>query len=227
MKIEAIALSCALNPTATSDSMDSPMEARAETTKRRHEPKRGLGLVAFDIETTGLDPRSHAVTAACVFGDGAEETFLFKGENEDVDKEAKERFLAVLDAAPRLCAFNGIRFDIPFLHTAWGLSTERVGAWVLKTIDVYEACKLGLNTTFSLDKLLYVNGMEGKSGSGLHAIALAKTKQWDALGAYCMQDTRMTYLVTRQDNIALPLLGQSSQRQIAIDRMTSTLFRMW
>jgi hypothetical protein len=200
--------------------MDAPNE-------QKQTPNRGLGLIAFDIETTGLDPRGHAVTAACVFGDGAEETFLFKGEDDTEDAAARERFLAVLDAAPRLCAFNGIRFDIPFLHTSWGLSTERVEAWVLKTFDVYEACKLGLNTTFSLDKLLFANGMEGKSGSGLHAITLAKTKQWEALGAYCMQDTRLTYLVTRQDNIALPLLGQSSRRQIAIDRMTSTLFRMW
>ena len=190
-------------------------------------PDSAQGMVAFDIETTGLDPSVCVVTAACVYGEGVEETFLFKGESEAEDAEGRVRFLGLLDAAPRLCSFNGIRFDIPFLHAAWRLSPERVEAWVLKTFDVFEACKLGLNTTFSLNHLLFANRMESKSGSGGQAIMLAQTKQWDALGAYCMQDTRLTYLVSSQRVIALPLLLKSSQRQFAIDRTSSALFQAW
>ena len=206
-------------------------QAYTETHRKSHSlpahHARRLGLLAFDIETTGLNPATHVVTAACVFGEGAEETFLFKGESEADDARSRERFLALLDAAPRLCAFNGIRFDIPFLHTAWGVPAERVEGWVLKTFDVYEACKLGLNATFSLNRLLSANGLESKSGSGLHAITLAHSRQWDALGAYCMQDTRLTYLATLQDSIALPVLSHASKRQIVIDRTTRTLFRVW
>lgn len=185
------------------------------------------GMVAFDIETTGLDPLSCVVTAACAYGLGVEETFLFKGEDPDADAASRARFLSILDAAPRLCAFNGIRFDIPFLHASWKLPLAQVEAWVLKTFDVFEACKLGLNVTFPLSRLLAVNALESKTGSGAHAVTLAQTKQWDALGDYCMQDTRLTYLVSAQRSIALPVKTQGAQRQIAIDRDTSHLFCVW
>ena len=161
--------------------------------------------VAFDIETTGLDPTKDTVTAACAFGPGVEATCLFKNIDRDADMAERERFMGILDAAPRLCAFNGIRFDIPFLHTAWGVPASRVEAWVIKTFDVYEACRLSLNATFPLSRLLALNDMESKTGSGLEAIALAQKGQWDALGAYCMQDTRLTYLVSTQPAIALPV----------------------
>ena len=64
---------------------------------------------------------------------------------------------------PHLCAFNGIRFDIPFLYKVWGLSLDRVECWVLKTFE-----SLRSNATFSLNKLLASKGLESKSGTGIH-----------------------------------------------------------
>ena len=172
-------------------------------------------MLAFDIETEGLDPLKHAVTCACVFnGQGVAETFLFKQEDAEEDRAQQARFIARLDAAPRLCAFNGVRFDIPFLVKAWQLPPEKAEAWVRKTVDVFEACKLGLGRTFGLDRLLSVNGLESKTGTGLHAVQLAKAKAWDELGAYCMQDTRLTYLVTCQHQIAVPLHTQAKRRLV-------------
>ena len=181
------------------------------------------GLLAFDIETTGLDPSRCHVTAACIYGTDRhghllQETFLFKGiaSRPPEDLHAAERFMSLLDASQRLCAFNGIRFDIPFLLTAWGIPPPRAEAWVLKTFDIFEACKLAINTTFSLNTLLAANGLESKSGTGSHAITLATTGQWDELGAYCMQDTRLTFLVSSQQYIQLPLQNTARHRQLGI-----------
>ena len=204
-----------------------------------------FGMVAFDIETMGLDPRTNRVTAACLYGamdgprpgqqvirdtsvDGTHviKTFVFINDDPEFDMALREEFMAHLDSARCLCTFNGIRFDIPFLQQAWDIPPARTEAWVLKTFDVYEACKLGLNATFSLDRLLAANNLESKSGSGLHAIHLAKTRQWEALGDYCMQDTRMTYLVSSQCAISLPLHTVRGKR-LVLDRGSPALFVLW
>jgi len=67
-------------------------------------------MLAFDIETTGLDKNARA-TCACAYDPdaGIDQLFFFKdGTQED--------FFALLDQADSLCAFNGARFDIPFLQ---------------------------------------------------------------------------------------------------------------
>lgn len=203
------------------------------------------GMIAFDIETMGLDPHTHRITAACLYGamDGPRpgqrvirdagapgthvvRTFVFTNEDPEADLALRDEFMAHLDSARSLCAFNGIRFDIPFLQRAWDIPHARVAAWVVKTFDVYEACKLALGSTFSLDRLLAANSLESKSGSGLHAIHLAKTGQWKELGDYCMQDTRMTYLVSSQCHISLPLHTVRGKR-LVLDRGSHGLFVLW
>ena len=203
------------------------------------------GMVAFDIETTGLDPGTHRITAACLYGamDGPRpgqriireahepgphvvRTYVFTDEAPEADLALREEFMSHLDSARSLCAFNGIRFDIPFLQRAWDVPHERVESWIVKTFDVFEVCKLALGSTFSLDRLLAANSLESKSGSGLHAIHLAKTGRWKELGEYCMQDTRMTYLVSSQCFIALPLHTLRGKR-LVLDRASPGLFNLW
>ena len=174
-------------------------------------------MVAFDLETTGLDPALCQVTCACLFGDMTDQTpirqtFLFKGVDQAEDLRIREEFMAALDAADHLCAFNGVRFDIPFMQQAWGVEPARVAAWVRKTFDIFEACKLAFSRTFGLDRLLEMNGLEGKSGSGKHAIVMAAEGKWEALGDYCMQDTRMTHIVSTLPRIELPLMMPWGQR---------------
>lgn len=184
-------------------------------------------MVAFDIETHGLKPIEKPITAAAVYnGCGLSRVFVFKGEDEEADMLLREEFLGILDAAPRLCAFNGIRFDIPYIIKDWGLDPARARAWVLKTVDVFEACKLGLRQTFKLSQLLAVNSLESKTGSGAEAVVLAREKKWEQLGAYCLQDTRLTYLVTAQVCIMLPLHTAAGQR-LAVDRRSPGMFALW
>jgi hypothetical protein len=159
----------------------------------------GERMLAFDIETTGLDPANSEVTCACAYDGDEEWAFVFGQCKED-----PEEFMALLDAAPRLCAFNGVRFDLPFLARRWGVPDARVGAWVRKLYDPFEACRLALGRTFSLDRLLAANGLRGKTGSGLQAVEMARDGRWDELAEYCMHDTKMTHAVAGMAACALP-----------------------
>ena len=75
-------------------------------------------MLSFDLETTGLNPATCAITCACAYDPerGIERYFLFPLGDDP------EEFLQLLDEADRLCAFNGARFDIPFLQVALGFS---------------------------------------------------------------------------------------------------------
>lgn len=160
-------------------------------------------VLAVDIETTGLDPRVDDVTCACAFDPegGISRAFVF---GRDGGAAGREEFLALLDAAPRLCAFNGVRFDLPFLARRWGLDAGRVGGWVRKLVDPFEASKLALGRTFSLDRLLAANGLSGKTGSGLQAVYMAREGRWDELAEYCMHDTRVTHAAVALPALRLP-----------------------
>lgn len=184
-------------------------------------------MVAFDIETMGFNPLKERITAAAVYdGNGLCKVFVFKGEDLDEDARLRDEFISILDSAPRLCAFNGIRFDIPYIIRHWGLDPARAHAWVLKTVDIFEACKLGLRQTFKLSQLLSVNNMESKTGSGAEAVGLAKNREWEKLGAYCLQDTRLTYLATAQLGVMLPLHTSTGQR-LVVDRRHPSMFSLW
>lgn len=157
-------------------------------------------MLAFDLETTGLDPAHHGITCAAVYDPdkGVERVFIFDRGDDP------EEFMRLLDAADRLCAFNGASFDLPFIQHRLGASAERVRAWRLKLHDVYVACKWGLGVTFPLQALLERNCLTGKTGSGKDAIALYEQGSWAELAEYCMHDTRMTHRVSSLDTIALP-----------------------
>ena len=198
-------------------------------------------MLAFDIETLGLNPLENhlnplapSITAVSLYSTcpTKQKTFIFKSSSGDPtadearESEMREEIFAMLDEAPKLCAFNGIRFDIPYMKAAWNIPDERVEAWVLKTYDVFEACKIALNRTFPLKNLLAANGMESKTGTGLAAINLAKNFQWDDLGNYCMQDTRLTFLVSAQRTVVLPITTKTNQR-VVMDSSTPGLFLLW
>ena len=157
-------------------------------------------MLAFDLETTGLDPLSDTVTCAAVFdpASGVERVFLFPLGDDP------EEFMRCLDEAPRICAFNGARFDLPFIEHAFHPDQERLARWRAKLHDVYEGCKLALGVTFSLQALLELNGLPGKTGDGCEAIVLAREHRWRELGEYCLNDTLITHRVSSLDTILLP-----------------------
>jgi len=171
-------------------------------------------MLAFDLETTGLDPEVDDVTCACAYDPdaGVDLTFFFQGG----DGDTPEAFFALLDGAPRLCAFNGARFDLPFLQARYGIPDARVGRWALKLYDLYEACRLGFDSGFSLNAVLGANGMDCKTGTGGDAVVLAREGRWEELGAYCRQDTVKTREVSCLASVRLPLRsGRAVVRALA------------
>jgi hypothetical protein len=156
-------------------------------------------MLAFDIETTGLDPANSVVTVVCTqdYHTGERRAFEFgRVRAQEPQNEAllRDELVEAFDAAESLCAFNGVRFDIPFLHTALKLSPETTAGWLMKTTDILEATRLGLfgpPHTFGLNLLCEHNKVAVKSGSGLQAITFAQEGKWDALMSYCADDVRI------------------------------------
>lgn len=157
-------------------------------------------MLAFDLETTGLDPRTDRITCASAYdpASGIARTFVLARGDDPAE------FLALLDSADRLCAFNGARFDLAFLQHSLGVPAARVRTWRLKLHDVYEACRLALGVTFSLDALLGANGLQGKTGSGREAVVMAREGRWEELARYCLDDSRVTHQVSSLDRIHVP-----------------------
>jgi len=149
-------------------------------------------MLAFDIETFGLDPRLTKISVICTecIFTGERKTFEFAKYDREVGgppTALTAELVATLDAAQSLSAFNGVRFDLPFIQLALSIPEEKVRAWVLKTTDILEYSRLVLNNTFKLDLLCEHNGMPMKSGDGLFAITLAKEGRWKELnGLFCV-----------------------------------------
>ena len=128
-------------------------------------------MLAFDIETTGLHPAHSVVTVVCTqdYHTGERRAYEF-GRVRACEPQGEARLRAELietfDAADSLCAFNGVRFDIPFLHAALKLSPETTAAWLFKTTDILEAARLGLfgpAHTFGLNLLCQHNQVAVKA----------------------------------------------------------------
>ena len=156
-------------------------------------------MLAFDIETTGLDGSKHLVTVVSTedYHTGERISYEFdrvrKQEPQNLEK-LREDLVQAFNAATSLCAFNGIRFDIPFLRKALRIDHDTVNAWIFKTTDILEACRLGQfgpKHTFGLNLLCEHNGIKMKTSSGLEAIRMAHNNQWDRLRDYCVEDVRI------------------------------------
>lgn len=164
-------------------------------------------VLAFDIETTGFRDADR-VTCVCAYEPSTSVEFsrvLPSGDRCD-------EFLDLLDAAPLLCAFNGVSFDLPFMASRWGLPPSRVSFWVRKLVDPFQACKLCLGLTFSLDSLLSCNGLPVKTASGKEAVDMFQDGRWGQLAEYCMQDTKRTHLVATAPALLLPRTLSSQKK---------------
>ena len=180
-------------------------------------------MLAFDIETTGLNPRQSTVTVVCAesFATGQRKAYEFArlrqqikdsklsaGEGAAKIQELVDELVADFDAAESLCAFNGVRFDLPFLRTSLGIADMTVARWVLKTTDILEQSRLHYRTTFSLNLLCEANGIAQKTGDGLHAIKMAADGDFDGLRDYCEDDVHILCNLYKKRHITLPKLGQ-------------------
>jgi uncharacterized protein YprB with RNaseH-like and TPR domain len=74
-------------------------------------------MLAFDIETEGLNSSTCRITVACVYDPdaGIKKTFNFIEDGGRFEEERRAEFIKCLDDAHSLCCYNGVRFDIPFI----------------------------------------------------------------------------------------------------------------
>lgn len=178
-------------------------------------------MLSFDIETEGLDPAVHDITVAAVCDRELNKrrcyNFMTHGQ------EAVDLFLCDLDEAEKLCAFNGARFDIPFIVTRFNVPAERYVPWYLKLFDYFEVGKLLFDSHFSLNKLLQTNGFSPKTGSGLQAIRWAQEREFDQLEEYCQDDADLTYDISIASEVLLPL---SKSNVVGVERQCGDMDRL-
>ena len=174
-------------------------------------------MLAFDIETTGLDPVTAQVTVVCTedFYTGEKKAYEFarlrKHEPQNLPFLTAQ-LIEAFENAESLCAFNGIRFDLPFLHTALNLSVDSTGKWMAKCSDILEACRLqcfGPKHAFGLNALCGANDIMQKSSCGLQAIRMAEAGKWDDLNAYCHDDVSILCKLYRRKILKNPRKHQA------------------
>jgi len=175
-------------------------------------------MLAFDIETTGLKPDRHEITIVCTedFVTGKRTAYEFGRLKAagDVDgyEKAKQEMLQELTAATTLCAFNGLAFDINFIHKFFSVDNAVVAEWKRKLSDIFVHCKNAYMHTFSLNLLCEKNNVPVKISSGLQAIQWAREHNWDCLLEYCTADVailnnlyRKRYLLNPRNNAMMDL----------------------
>ena len=162
-------------------------------------------MLCFDIETTGLKAGRDVVTVVCAedFATGARTTYEFYRYKERY-AELRQDLIEAFDAAHSLCAFNGVRFDLPFLAKFLSLGDDVVARWAMKTSDILEQSRLRYKTTFSLNMLCQHNGIPVKISDGKEAINMAHQGRFDELNEYCAMDVSILCDIYRKKFIRHP-----------------------
>jgi DNA polymerase III alpha subunit (gram-positive type) len=167
-----------------------------------------MKFLCFDIETTGLDAMRDDVTMICTedLETGERKSYNFgKVTGEDASVRALvSQVIKDLDEADGLCAFNGVRFDLPFMQQALEINEDVITRWVLKTVDPLEYLRLSGHLTSSLDKICIHNDIMAKSSTGLHAVEMARNEQWDELEQYCQQDVSILSVLIKRRTFKHP-----------------------
>jgi DNA polymerase elongation subunit (family B) len=180
-------------------------------------------MLSFDIETMGLDKRKDCITVASVYDPDKNIKKNFNFMTGNVDETIIE-FLGHLDDAESICAFNGVRFDLPFIIHQFQVPVERYTKWFIKMFDYFEVCKVAFSSSCSLNKLLEANGEEVKTSSGMQAVVWAKEKEWELLEDYCMMDTILTHTISTRKLVTLPLTGRQQVHCVHIVGSNSITF---
>lgn len=160
-------------------------------------------MLAFDIETTGLDPPKDKITVAAVCDrqHGSRRCYNLLTGGDD----AAEEFLCELDRADALCGYNAVRFDIWFIVRACNVPPHRYEPWILKLFDLFEIARLGFASSCGLGQLLTANGLKPKLADGKQAVAWAESQDYQRLEEYCQDDADMTYDVSAMPKIVIPM----------------------
>lgn len=167
-------------------------------------------VVYFDIETTGLSIEDDKITVACFIiqkrlSNGVNTQHITYNMCIDTNHATLETtckdVVGLLDNCDVIVAYNGIRFDIPFIgkwvHATTGI--DYTGAWLAKTLDY---CDIMFRTTGafqSMQDMCKKNNINvEKSASGKQAVLWAQAGNWRELEAYCMQDVNVLVSLTER-----------------------------
>lgn len=163
---------------------------------------RGTGAIERELAIE----RSEATVLCCLVFDSGEallsnnwqearKTAVQRTFWRDVAEPGKGPFdgaLALFDEAEAIVAYNGLGFDMRVLSKYYGsskYSRYRRLTHRLKLLDPMIRIAQALDIRFpSLDDLLRVNGLPGKTSSGLEAIGMWERGERGKLEEYCMND---------------------------------------
>lgn len=140
------------------------------------------------------------------YATGEKKCYEFARVNDDLAAIAvlRDEVIAAFDSAPSLCAFNGHRFDIPFIAVSLDIPLPTITAWKKKTTDIFEFCKTKYQHTFSLNKICEANDIPVKISSGLEAVKMAADGRFDALRSYCEYDVSILNILYRKRFVLNP-----------------------
>jgi hypothetical protein len=174
-------------------------------------------MLAVDIETMGLDRYDPCcpITMVCLYDgeSGICKSYPFvrclnTETGEITDHEAfysmADDLISMLNASEMICCYNGVEFDLPFIAAKFWVSDVVLTQWILKTLDVFFTVKNAIKRFYKLDRLLQYNGFACKTGTGVQAIEYAKKGDVESLQAYCLQDAKLTWELTRKDRVLIP-----------------------
>lgn len=149
--------------------------------------------IAFDIETTGLNPFKDRVISIAVKTDTEEH--IFTNKKERIILEKFWSFLRSLESI-KLIGFNSFTFDIPFLYIRSLKHKVRAIDVRYKSVDLRFLIAFGnkfkSGTLEDYSKLIgYTAKYNGYSGK--HLPLLWKEGKLDKLKEYALQDVKMTF----------------------------------
>jgi len=173
-----------------------------------------MTMLIIDIETTGLSLLNHRITVIGIIPyDTTTKTIVrdevFNVINNEIAKnhdgiiEIKKNVSKILSESSSIVAFNGIKFDMPFI-IPWLKGSPCVeevpmySTWDAKYLDF---CAISTESTkrfISLSNICTLNNINVcKSRNGAQAVVCAKERNWKALCEYCLQDVYVLLELTQ------------------------------
>ena len=143
------------------------------------------------------------MTCVCLYDGDQQHSLLFYGISAAEREANAQTLLKLLDEAPVLAGFNAVCFDLPFIGRSLRVKQQRVDAWVAKCVDPFLGMRSTAGRTCKLQRLLDLNALGSKTGSGSDAIGLALDGRKEELLEYCMNDVLLTHRLCMLDEVRL------------------------
>ena len=142
--------------------------------------QRARRILTLDIETLGLLHHKPLpeMTCACLFDGEKQHRLLFYGAAPGERERNSVELIRMLDDAEVLAGFNAVRFDLPYIGQALEVAQDRVDAWIAKCVDPFLGMRSTTGKTCKLQRMLDLNSLGSKTGSGADAITLAREVQY-------------------------------------------------